>query len=138
MSDKNNTELGERIDAIESGYEFMLAYAAQGRATDKGPGQGGEVRRYLENMDTALEGLGSVCLASARTKDGEKADTYKAFLDAVEDDASKAQGVIRLVLSCADISSQLVDNMNTNVHLRALLTNLFVIDDALRDAEDEA
>ena len=132
MSDKNNTELAQRIDAIESGYEFMLAYAAQGRATDKGAGQGRDVRQFLENMDAALDGLGPVCLASARTKDGEKADAYKAFLDAVEEDARTAQGVIRMVLACADISSQLVDNMNTNVHLRALLTDLFVIDDALK------
>jgi len=27
-------DLKERIEAIETGYEFMLAYAAQGRQTD--------------------------------------------------------------------------------------------------------
>lgn len=136
MSDKNNTELGQRIDAIESGYEFMLAYAAQGRSTDKGPGQGRDVRQFLEKMDTALDGLGPVCLAAARSKDGEKADAYKVFLDTVEEDARKAQGVIRMVLACSDISSQLVDNMNTNVHLRALLTDLFVIDDTFGPEEE--
>ncbi|OGT82389.1 MAG: hypothetical protein A3J35_07810 [Gammaproteobacteria bacterium RIFCSPLOWO2_02_FULL_52_10] len=132
MPDSNSTELSQRIDAIESGYEFLLAYAAQGRRTDKGAGANQNVREFLQKMDTALGGLGEVCSAAARNKDGEKITQYQAFLDALAEDASKAQGVIRLVLACPDISSQLVDNMNTNVHLRALLTDLFVIDDALK------
>lgn len=132
MTDKTNSELNQRIEAIESGYEFLLAYAAQGRETDKGSAQGQDVRQFLQNMDTALSGLGEICLALASAKDGDKCENYRTFLDALEDDAKKAQGVIRLVLSCDDISSQLVDNMNTNVHLRALLTDLFVIDDALK------
>ena len=132
MSEINKSELSKRIDTIESGYEFMLAYAAQGRTTDKGSGQGQSVREFLESMNTALNDLAEVCMDTARSKDGDKVDGYQAFLDAVADDAKKAQGVIRLVLACEDISSQLIDNMNTNVHLRSLLTDLFVIDDALK------
>ena len=132
MSEINKSELSQRIDTIESGYEFLLAYAAQGRTTDKGAGQGQSVREFLENMNTALDDLGKVCMDTAQSKDGDKVTGYQAFLDAVADDAKMAQGVIRLVLACEDISSQLVDNMNTNVHLRALLTDLFVIDDALK------
>jgi len=132
MPEIKKSELSKRIDTIESGYEFLLAYAAQGRTTDKGISQGQNVRQFLEDMDAALGDLGAVCIESAKSKDGDKAGDYQAFLDAVSDDAQKAQGVIRLVLSCSDISSQLVDNMNTNVHLRALLTDLFVIDDALK------
>jgi hypothetical protein len=132
MSAPKATELSRRIDAIESGYEFMLAYAAQGRRTDKGAGPSQNVREFLQNMNSALDGLGAVCAAAAVAKDGDKCGPYQAFLDALNEDAVKAQGVIRLVLSCPDISSQLVDNMNTNVHLRALLTDLFVIDEALK------
>ena len=43
--------LSERIDTIESGYEFMLAYAAQGRETDRdagGSGAGFELREFLQ------------------------------------------------------------------------------------------
>jgi len=29
------------------------------------------------------------------------------------------------------MSSQLVDNLNANIHLRALLTDLFLVDEAL-------
>ena len=132
MSELNKSELNKRIDTIESGYEFLLAYAAQGRTTDKGTAEGQNVREFLENMNTALNDLGTVCVDTARSKDGDKVTGYQAFLDAVADDAKMAQGVIRLVLAREDISSQLVDNMNTNVHLRALLTDLFVIDDALK------
>ena len=132
MSGINKSELSKRIDTIESGYEFLLAYAAQGRTTDKGVSQGQNVRQFLEDMDTALSDLGTVCMDTARLRDGDNITQYQAFLDAVADDAKKAQGVIRLVLACPDVSSQLVDNMNTNVHLRALLTDLFVIDDALK------
>jgi hypothetical protein len=39
-------ELARRIEVIESGYEFLLAYAAQGRQDDAGS----EVRRTLTEM----------------------------------------------------------------------------------------
>ena len=52
-------DLKQRIEAIETGYEFMLAYAAQGRQTDKGAAAGRNVREYLDAMVVALEGLGS-------------------------------------------------------------------------------
>ena len=34
-------ELSRRADAIEGGYEMMLAYAAQGLATDQGAANSG-------------------------------------------------------------------------------------------------
>ena len=132
MTDASRADLTQRIEAIESGYEFMLAYAAQGRRTDKGAGQGQEVRVFLQNMDKALDGLGAVCTSVAQAKHGDGHEAYADFLQAVDEDARQARGVVKLVLSCEDIGSQLVDNMNTNVHLRALLTDLFVIDDALK------
>ena len=58
-------DLGARIEAIESGYEFLLAYAAQGRSTDRGGGAGGELRDYLGNMEQALTGLGDAARARA-------------------------------------------------------------------------
>jgi hypothetical protein len=35
------------------------------------------------------------------------------------------------VLARPDIGSQLVDNLNASMHLRALLTDLFLIDEAI-------
>ncbi len=134
MSDKPAQNLDERIDAIESGYEFMLAYAAQGRDTDRGAGgSASEVRDFLEAMDRALEGLGATVKATAGAQDAEAAERASEFLDAVDQDAKRAQGVIRLVLAQQAISSQLIDNVNASIHLRALLTDLFVLDEALKN-----
>jgi hypothetical protein len=43
-----------------------------------------------------------------------------------------AQGAIGLVLDCPVIGSLLVDNLNASIHLRALLTDLFLIDQLRR------
>ena len=53
-------------------------------------------------------------------------------LDAMNVDAKKAQAGINLVLGKSAISSQLIDNLNASIHLRALLTDLFLIDEALK------
>jgi hypothetical protein len=45
---------------------------------------------------------------------------------------------VRLVLARADIGSQLVDNLNASIHLRALLTDLFVVDEALKPLKPSA
>jgi len=39
---------------------------------------------------------------------------------------------VHLVLVQPSISSQLVDNLNASIHLRALLTDLFLIDEILK------
>ena len=36
MTDERERTLAERIEAIEQAYEFMLAYAAQGREDEVG------------------------------------------------------------------------------------------------------
>lgn len=117
----------ERIDAIEEAYEFCLAYAAQGRRGDE-PGAGSEVRRFLERALAALEGLPDAAAADAPD------DAARAFLEVLRGDAAKAGAAIRLVLARRAISSQLVDNLNASIHLRALLTDLFLIDESLKSA----
>jgi hypothetical protein len=125
-------DLEERIDAIESGYEFLLAYAAQGRHTDRGAGEGRDVREFLGRMVTAADGLAEVVLICANEHDSSLADGSAAFFAALAEDADKARALINLVLSQQDISSQLVDNLNASIHVRALLTDLFVIDEAFK------
>jgi len=134
MSDKSAQNLDERIDAIESGYEFMLAYAAQGRDTDRSAGGStSEIRDFLEVMERALDGLGATARATASAQDAEATERASEFLDAVDQDAKRAQGVVRLVLAQQGISSQLIDNVNASIHLRALLTDLFVLDEAFKN-----
>jgi hypothetical protein len=131
-------DLKQRIESIETGYEFMLAYAAQGRETDKGAAAGRNVREYLDKMASALEGLSPVIDGCAAAVDATLPKTCAAFFAAVDGDARVALAAIRLVLARADISSQLIDNLNASIHLRALLTDLFIVDEALKPAKSRA
>ncbi len=126
--------LEERIDVIEAGYEFMLAYAAQGRLTDSdasGSGTGFQLREFLGKMEAALDGLGDEVAEVAR-RHGVADSGVEDFLDAVTEDARKSLGLVRLVNSRPGISSMLIDNVNGSIHLRALLTDLFVVAEAFK------
>lgn len=128
MNDKPSA-VAERIDAIESAYEFMLAYAAQGRrGTEGGPSD--EVRAYLEGFRDALGGLAAACTA-AMGEGGEGAKAFDRFRPTLERDAEETAAAIGLVLAQPAISSQMIDNLNASVHVRTLLTDLFLIDGVL-------
>ena len=127
-SDPNST-LAQRIEAIEAGYEYLLAYAAQGRADDHGPGSGPSARQCLAEMATALDGLADACASAFNDIDG---DEHQAVVRLLEEDAAKALATVQLVLAQPRISSQLIDNLNASIHLRALLTDLFLLDEVRR------
>ena len=122
--------VAERSDAIEEAYEYCLAYAAQGRRGDEG-GPSGELRRLLERALAALDGLIEAAGAEFAAAPGNRGAT-QAFLEVAQGDAAKAGAAIRLVLARDAISSQLIDNLNASIHLRALLTDLFLIDESLK------
>jgi hypothetical protein len=130
MADKKEPTLAERIEAVEQAYEFMLAYAAQGREDDGG----GSVRQFLERAAAALEGLAAAAAASPHL-DATTRQAFAAFLEVLDDDARKARAALQFVLAQKSISSQLVDNLNASIHLRALLTDVFLIDEALKRSE---
>jgi hypothetical protein len=125
-------DLDRRIDAIESGYEFLLAYAAQGRDSDRGAGAGRNVREFLEAMQHALDGLATVVGDCAAEVGADIAAVGAPFFAALARDAETARAAVNLVLAQTDVSSQLVDNLNASIHLRALLTDLFLVDEALK------
>ncbi len=137
MSDANSTALKARIDTIEGGYEFFLSYAAKGyRGND--PQTGGELRRSIEEMDKALDGLGAFLSSLARERALEPIAPYDAFFDVINDDAGCARKALQLVLAQPGISSQVIDNLNGSIHLRAVLTDLFLIDEILRPRASES
>ncbi len=119
--------LAERIDKIEEAYEFMLAYAAQGHENDASGGP--NIREFLENADAGLDGLAAAARLAAGGTDA--ADGYGDFLEVLDADSAKARAALRLVLAQPTIGSQLIDNLNASIHLRALLTDLFLIDETL-------
>ncbi len=120
-----------RIDAIEESYEFFLAYAAQGLSSDQGARSGAQLRDFLKKMELALDGLGDRFRDLARAEGLEPAKVWDDVLRVVSNDAADALASIRLVSSRSGISSQLIDNLNANIHLRALLTDLFLVDDLI-------
>lgn len=130
MAEKGEPTLAERIEAVEQAYEFMLAYAAQGREDE-----GGSVRQFLERAAAALEGLAAAAAASPHPRNTTSRQALAAFLEILDDDARKARAALRLVLAQKSISSALVDNLNASIHLRALLTDVFLIDEALKRGE---
>ncbi|MGD8323653.1 MAG: hypothetical protein PVF50_04740 [Gammaproteobacteria bacterium] len=133
MTENSRARLDQCVDTIESGYEYFLAYAAQGRRTDRDTGAAtSEVRSHLEKMIAAMDELDSVVRDCAGTAATDVLESSGAFFDAVAEDAAKAAGALRLTLARSDISSQLIDNLNASIHVRALLTDLFIIDEALR------
>jgi hypothetical protein len=125
-------QLKERCGKIEECYEFMLAYAAQGLRTEPGGGGGSQVRSLLTRGEEALDGLGELFTAIARAEKLQPAEKYDAFIAMLTRDASDARAAIGLVLAQPSISSQLIDNLNASIHLRALLTDLFLIDEIVR------
>ena len=124
-------DLKARIDAIEGGYEFFLAYAAQGLTTDQGARSSGELRDFLGKMESALDGLADVFRTVAQEDQVAPEGAWEDLIRVLEADASATLAVVRLVGSRRGVSSQLIDNLNANIHLRALLTDLFVMDDLI-------
>jgi hypothetical protein len=125
-------EIEERCNAIEECYEFMLAYAAQGLPSDEGSRSGGQIRAFLSSAGNALKGLAESCATAVRNEGLEPAEKYQAFFDVLNRDACDSLAAIELVLVQPGISSQLVDNLNASIHLRALLTDLFLVDELLK------
>lgn len=123
-------ELNSRCDAIEECYEFMLAYAGQGLASDAG-GKGTQIREFLTKCDAALSGLANFLTGFVKRL-GLASDPYAAFMTVIDRDARDAQAAVQMVLAQPAISSQLVDNLNASIHLRALLTDLFLIDEVFK------
>jgi hypothetical protein len=129
-------DLGDRCNAIEECYEFMLAYAAQGLPSDQGSQTGGQLREFLGRAVDAVSGLAGAYAAAVEQAGLLPAERYQAFLEVLDRDASDSLAAIGLVLAQHAISSQLIDNLNASIHLRALLTDLFLIDEIFKLQQD--
>ena len=125
-------ELALRCETIEQAYEFTLAYAAQGLAGDAGSEAGAQLRERLSQAASALRDVGDRYAELVRAEQLEPRDRYAAFLDVFRRDAGSALAAIELVRAQRSIDSQTVDNLNASIHVRALLTDLFLIDEILK------
>ena len=126
-------ELSRRADAIEGGYEMMLAYAAQGLASDQGAANSAQLRDHLKRFDSALTGLAQVYRDAAKVLGIGPQDSLENLLKTLDADATFTQSALRVVMALpGGISSQMIDNLNASIHVRALLTDVFVIDELIR------
>jgi acyl carrier protein len=110
-------------DAVEECYEYMLAYAAQGLNGDEGSASGGKLRTFLDRCVQGIENI-----VNAVTEEGITGE----YLKVIERDAADSLASVELVMAQPFISSQLIDNLNASIHLRALLTDIFLIDEVVK------
>ena len=125
-------EILEHCNTVEECYEFMLAYAAQGRPSDQGQQVGRTDSRISAARCNSYSSAGRRMFEGCERgtpRAGRKISSIPCVLDR---DAQDSLAAIDLVLAQPSISSQLVDNLNASVHLRALLTDLFLVSDILR------
>ncbi len=132
--DKPQT-VAKAIDAIESTYELMLAYAAQGRAREEDDPLG--IRAALRRADAALDVLDAATAADMGSPSGAAAEATAAMLAVMRQDIARARAAFRFVLAQRSIGSQIIDNLNASIHVRALLTDLFLLDEAF-DTDESA
>jgi len=124
-------ELRKHIDAIEGSYEFFLAYAAQGATGEAAERANGQVRDFLTKMDGALSKIAQGFRELIAQEPVSPAEPYHAMIDLLERDAKNAQTGVQFVSAQAAITSQLVDNLNSSTHVRAMLTDMFLVDEVL-------
>ncbi len=115
--------LSESCSVIEECYEYMLAYAGQGVSGESD----GAIRDFLSRAALALAGLESAYASAVPNE-----EPYAAFGTVLARDSRDALAAVNLALAQPAISSQLIDNLNASIHLRALLTDLFLIDEILK------
>src|SRR4029450_8668637 len=105
-----------------------LAYAAQGVSGDATSQSGGQIREFLTRAATALLGIGDLFKTLIKEKGLDPAEKYLAYASVLDRDARDSLAAIELVLAQTAISSQLVDNLNASIHLRALLRDSLLTD----------
>ncbi len=139
MASDTRLKIAAGIDAIEGAYEFFLAYAAQGITQESESGRvGAQVRTHLEAMASAFAELGSELAALVAGGGPDASEQLGRFHSVVDADAGRALAVVALVQAQESITSQLIDNLNASVHIRTLLTDLFVLDEVLKLGVDRA
>jgi hypothetical protein len=130
------TELSESCSVIEECYEFMLGYAGQGLPAEGG-GRDGQIRDFLSRAARALAGLENAYESVVQERAPVPVEPYAAFQAVLARDARDSLAAVELVLAQPAISSQLIDNLNASIHLRALLTDLFLMDEILKGSQNQ-
>ena len=124
MTDK--IKIRENIELVEEAYEYMLAYAAQGRADEGAGPDGAHIRTFLVQLNEATDNILAVM-------DDVHAisPNSSAFFKALKSDAATVKSVMSIMLGKDNVSSEMIDNANGLISVRSYLTALFFIDKAV-------
>lgn len=115
----------DAIDTVEEAYEFMLAYAAQGRKREAQDEGVSKIRDYLGRFAAALEAMET---AAPHALAGAAAAPFR---DRFLADMAVMRSVVAVLLDKPSIGSDMVDNTNGLIAVRSFLTDLFFIDQAM-------
>src|SRR5215475_12859911 len=99
--------MAEAIDAIESTYELMLAYAAQGRAREQDDPMG--IREALRRADAALDLIEAATPDAIGATDRVLSAAAADMLAVLKRDAARARAAFRFVAAQPSIGSQMID-----------------------------
>ena len=111
------------FDDIEEAYEFMLAYAAQGRRSEGPDGAGpSQIRQFLQQFRRATDEL------SASLEGMGDEDEASGFRQRWLDDLVAVRSIIDMLLAQPSITSEMVDNTNGLIAMRSFLTDIFFAD----------
>ena len=126
----NPKALREEIEKIEEAYEYMLAYAAQGRLDEGAGPDGAHIRDFLEQFRKAASSIEAATgeLSAAQPSAGD-------FFEGFKRETAVMKSVLNILLSRKNISSEAIDNTNGLISARAYLTSLFFIDKVVLSAE---
>ena len=120
----NAAGLRKQIEAIEEAYEYMLAYAAQGRAEEGAGPDGAHIRIFLAQFEAAAIAI------AAELDDALDGDETAGFRGALARDSETVLSALRIMQLRDNIPSEVVDNANGLIAIRSYLTSLFFLDKA--------
>jgi hypothetical protein len=123
---KNVKQIRDQIEKIEEAYEYMLAYAAQGRSDEGAGPDGAQIRTFLKKFSEGLTKLDEA------TPDIVKENSAAVdFIEAFTSETKVMASILKVLLSRENISSEVVDNTNGLISVRAYLTSLFFLDKSI-------
>ena len=127
------TELKDRCSRIEEAYRVHARVRRAGAADRAWQRIGISDPRDADGVQQLADRPRRICSrrSFARTS-SSRPRRYDNFIAVLDRDAKDAQAGVQLALAQPSISSQMIDNLNASIHLRALLTDLFLIDEIVR------
>lgn len=131
MDEKIVVDIREAIDTVEEAYEFMLAYAAQGRQTESETEGASQIRGFLDRFRNALN-----VFSNHSDELLTPAASTSAFAQHFAADTNTMKAVLDMLIGKSNITSDMIDNTNGMIVVRSFLTNVFFVDQVMLPQRD--